>query len=648
LNHPQIKEAVVLAWVKQEQSGGTVRGNRLAGDKYLCAYVVPRSAGWLEVAELREYLAEILPDYMIPAYFVGLAQIPLTPNGKVNRRALPEPDLKDVAGGDFYTAPRDLLEQEMVEIWSGVLAVAGDRIGIDADFFQLGGHSLKASLLILRVHKNFDVNLPLLEVFKRPTVRGLADYIRGAARDKFVSIIAVEHREYYPLSPAQRRLYIIQQKEVGVTVYNMPRLIVLEEGLEVVNLEAAFIKLIGRHESLRTSFEIVGGQPVQRVAREVPFEIEYSEAVGDRQAERLVKDFVKPFDLSWAPLLRAKLIELKEGRHLLMVDLHHIVTDGISNNILERDFMSLYRREELPALRLQYRDFSEWQNRQWQAGGGVLNRQRDFWLEQFAGDIPPLNMDMLTDFARPVRRTFKGSILSFDIGLEETGRLNKIALQEGVTLYMILLAIFNVLLAKVCCQEDIVIGTGVAGRRHEDLQSIIGIFVNTLALRNYPSGGKTFKEFLKEVRDRTVAAFENQDYPFENIVEEAAARLEPGRNPLFDVAFALHNMTERLEAGPDDYSPQPQPGSNAYGFELGQSKFDMTLHALETAHGIHCYFVYSRELFRKESIDLLRDRYLLLLTGVLDHIDCRIKDLDIKTSLEKEIDEAAADVEFDF
>jgi amino acid adenylation domain-containing protein len=621
LGHDEIKDVVV---VSKEDSRGTHR--------YLCAYFV--SDGELSMTRLREYLSGSLPDYMIPSYFVPLDTIPLTPNGKVDRRALPGPES---AAGREYSAPRDELEKQLISIWSDVLNVG--RMGIDDDFFELGGHSLKAALLISRIHKVLHVKVPLAEFFRNPRIREFAGRIRGTAGEQFIAIKSVEKKEYYPVSSAQKRLYILQQAELESISYNMPAVMWLEGVLEEAKLEKAFVGLIERHESLRTSFSIREGDPVQRVHegaahpahKGVEFEIEHF-SPGHRggrkelspQYNEIIRDFIRPFDLSRPPLLRAGLVKAGEQEHLLVVDMHHIITDGTSVGIVVREFTALYAGavEALSPLPVQYKDFSGWKNSELERAS--MRKQEAYWLKEFDGEIPPL--DLITDYPRGEVKNFAGRTARFELSVENSRALKELAKEEDVTIYMVLLAIYNVLLSRLSTQEDIIVGTPVAGRSHADLQPLIGMFVNTLALRNYPGGEKTFREFLGEIKKRTLEAFENQDYPFEHLAEHAAGDRDPGRNPLFDTMFSLQNL---------DFPGLEIPGLQLkpYKFETRTSKFDLCLTGIEAGEKLKFIFEYRTALFKHETIDEFISYFKDIAAVVVEHRDIKLKDIDLSVNL---------------
>ncbi|HLP45258.1 MAG TPA: condensation domain-containing protein, partial [Candidatus Kapabacteria bacterium] len=513
----------------------------------LCAYIVAVENASLEKMssdllekELKTHLSAMLPDYMIPSYFVLLEKLPVTPQGKVDRKSLPKPGKRNTVS---YTPPRNIIDEKLIKIWGEVLNLKSS--GIDDNFFESGGHSLKAAVMIAKIHQELNAVISLADIFKMSTIREISDYIKKAAKDVLTHIEPVEKKEYYPLSPAQSRLYLLQQIDPASTVYNIPLILDLKEKLNKKKLEETFRGLINRHESLRTSFQFIGAEPVQRIHDEVEFNIE----IVERNA------FIRPFDLSRAPLLRVGLIietERKNG-HILMLDIHHIITDGNSQVLLEKEFMALYMGEVLAPLRIQYKDYTLWQRSE-----NEINRvkqQEKYWLKEFDNEFPVLTLPI--DYPRPQVQSFAGSRIVFSISRAETVGLKKLASTGNTTLFMVLLAIFNILLSKLSGQEDIIVGTASAGRRHAELQCLIGMFVDTLALRNYPFGEKIIMDFIGEVTGRTLEAFENQEYPFEDLVDKLSIRRDAGRNPLFDVMFVLQNMADSKIGHP---GLQPIPG----------------------------------------------------------------------------------------
>ncbi|MCX6581966.1 MAG: amino acid adenylation domain-containing protein [Candidatus Aminicenantes bacterium] len=640
LQHKDIEEAVVLVLPDR------------TGDFQLCAYLKNRRE--VSVQELSDHLARHLPAYMVPGLFVFLERFPLTPSGKVDRKALrgPEPE----AGTGEYSAPRDETEEKLQGIWSEILGNDKEHIGIDGNFFQLGGHSLKVINMTMGIHREFSVKIGMTEVFKNPTIRGLAEIIRGAAGNRLVTIHPAEEREYYTLSSAQERFYIIYRLDPGNTVYNVNTRVILEGRLDRERLENSFRELIRRHESLRTSFQIINGNPVQRVHKQVEFEIEYNDLATDEHGqtrtflateanEDIIHHFSRPFDLANAPLLRVALIKMEEYQHLLMVGMPHIISDGVTHRLLVEEFMALYRGESLPLLRLQYKDFSQWQNSP--AMQEEMRQQEAFWLGRFEGDIPVLQIPV--DYPRTEVRSPEGSTMTFELAVAAAQKLREMAAEEGATLYMVMLAVFNVLLYKLGGQEDIVVGTAVAGRIHPDLERIIGVFLNTLALRNFPRGQMSFKRFLTEVKERTLAAFDHQDYQFEELVQKVMKTREKGRHPLFDAMFGFTPFTaapvaQKAPAGeiPDGLRFKP------YKRKGVRSRFDITFTGADNGETFVFLFEYSTALFKPRTMERFAGYFKEIATSAAASPHVLLKDIAITTDLTPAVSDAFRDDENDF
>ncbi|MGD2088539.1 MAG: amino acid adenylation domain-containing protein, partial [Candidatus Aminicenantes bacterium] len=661
--YPGIKEVVVII-----KTVGRGDGSDQPAASYLCAYLVPAPGKQPDILAIKEYLAKHLPDYMIPDNFVELEHIPLTANGKIDRKVLSRLDDRIPMKKD-HVAPRDKVENQLVQVWADVLGIESSLIGIDTSFFELGGNSLRATVLISKLNRVFNVMIPLAELFQTPTVRHLAQYIGGLKENRFASIGVVEEKEYFRLSSAQKRLYVLQQMDQEGIGYNIPHAYELEGELDKNRLGNTFRGLIQRHESLRTSFDIVNGEPIQKIHHKAEFEVEYYdiskieaevkvkayEGTGGlaplslepvtrnpQPATALISSFIRPFDLSNSPLLRVGLIRLHtppfghpsqegnvEDKHILIVDMHHIITDGISISLFIRESMALYAGEELPPLKFQYKDYAQWQNSEPQKK--AIKEQEEFWLRQFADEVPVL--DMPYDYLRPAIQSFAGAVLSFEVSADLTRSINRMALDTGATLYMVLLAIYNILLSKISGQENIVVGTPIAARRHADLQRIIGMFVNTLAMRNYPGGDKKFIDFLRKLQQRTLEAFENQEYQFEDLVGEIFVNRDTSRNPIFDTMFVLQNMEAQANEIPrvDIYQLTIRP----YEIETRVSICDLLLSGFELEGKLHCAFVYCTKLFKKNTIERFVIYFKQILSAVLENRNQKISQIEIITAEEK-------------
>ena len=631
-----IKEAVVL------ERGTETR----QGKNYLCAYVVAEIQ--VEVTELREILARSLSDFMIPSYFVQIESIPLTVNGKLYRKALPDPETAFL--GKTRAAPENEIEAKLTDVWADVLGIEKDDISVTDNFFELGGHSLKATIMAAKIHKIFNVKITLGEMFRQPFIRGLAKHINTMVKEKFSPLQITEKKEYYTLSSAQQRFYVLQQMDPGTIGYNMPEAVLLAGALNKNKMESVFRTLIQRHGSLRTSFEMADNEPVQRIHKEIEFKIEYYNLTTDNEnykpqitnkketkghhssKNRIIHHsfVVRPFDLSHAPLFRVGLIKLEEEKHILVIDMHHIISDGMSHQVFEQEFMALYAHETLPSLRLQYKDYSQWQSSETQKR--AVKNQESFWLKQFDGGIPAL--ELFIDYPRPRERSYEGSKYSFEMDAAQVQALKALAREENSTLFMVLLAITTILLSKITGKEDIVIGTPAVGRSHADLERIIGVFINTLALRNYPAPGKNAREFLQEVRQNTLSAFENQDYPFEDLVEKVAPGKENSRNPLFDVMFTVHQRKkypgEIRQPGGTNLKMKP------YGRGFILSQFDLIFYVEEVESEVLFTLLYSKMLFKPDTIQRFTRYYKEITAALVENPDILLKDINVSYDLSRQ------------
>ncbi|HLP44614.1 MAG TPA: condensation domain-containing protein, partial [Candidatus Kapabacteria bacterium] len=590
-------------------------------EKFLCAYMVLAQGQNIPAADLKKYLAAELPEVMIPTYFVSLDRFPLTSSGKIDRRALPGPVIET---DQNYTAPGNEIEKKLVKTWSEVLHRDEDKISVLANFFELGGHSLKAAALSAKIHKEFDVNIPLVQFFKMMTIRELAQYIQQSEKDPYLEIERTEKKWYYPLSSAQKRLYFLQLLEETGTGYHINQALQLAGKIDVEKLANTFKTIIQRHESFRTSFIMVDEVPVQRIHDEVPFAIEYLNQATDTFPQHgQTRTFIRAFDLAKAPLIRVGLIKTAAEQALLMVDMHHIISDGVSLTLLVKEFLAIYEGRELAPLRLQYKDYASWQIHRQEK----LNKQETYWLNELGGEIPVLDIPL--DFERPKIQGFTGSTVSFELDIDDTRALNSLALKQGTTLYMVLLAIYNIFLAKITNCEDIIVGTPTAGRLHSGVEQLIGVFINTLALKNVPYGEKCFHSFLAEVKENSLRAFENQEYPYEELVEKLNSERNTGRNPLFDTMFALQNL---------DFPAIEIPGLklNVYHYERGTSKLDLTFVAVEMDQRLSFTVEYALCLFKQETVLRFSDYYKKVVSAILANPDAKISEIEIISAKEKE------------
>jgi acyl transferase domain-containing protein len=512
---------------------------------------------------------------------------------------------------DDDQSTRDVKET-IIHIWHTFFGV--QDLDSHDDFFQLGGDSLKAMGIISKIHKQLNVSVPLIQFFSCPTIQGLTDYIEKSDKSAFMAIHTAEKREYYPLSSVQMRLYILQEMEENNIVYNLPNAMEFIGDLQRALLLDSVNKTIQRHESFRTSFVTINGNPVQKISDQAEIKIEYHDmrgsidAAGDARA--FFQDpFIKPFDLSLAPLLRIGLIRIDELRYVLMTDIHHIISDAVSSTLMINDFIAHYSGKQLPPPKLQYKDYTHWQR----SGQGweLKKRQEDYWLDIFSGEIQALNMPI--DYPRPKVQGFEGSTIRFYLAKEDVKSLKDLALKENVTSFMLLLAIYNILLAKITGQQDIVVGTVIEGRSHEDLRAIIGIFVNTLALRNNPKPEHTFSQFLQNVKEVTLGAFENGDYQFDTLVETLEINRDISRNPLFDVAFEF----QEIKNNPQEREQLTDLEVRPFGYKRKISIFDMSFLASQFEDNISIRVEYNSGLFKKETIEKFIAYFKVITSSVL-------------------------------
>ncbi|WP_345759415.1 amino acid adenylation domain-containing protein [Bacillus sp. PBIB1] len=562
------------------------------GETALYAYIEGRKSD-----DVRAELATRLPAYMMPAQFIEMSEWPVTPSGKLDRRALPAPG--GAADRQAYTAPRNVTEMKLCALWEEVLK--NGPVGIRDHFFERGGHSLKATALVSRIAKEFGVQVPLQDIFARPTVEELASVIQDLEESPYEAIQPAKKQDTYPVSSAQKRMYVLQQLEDGGVGYNMPAVLELTGPLDRSRLEETFRQLVERHESLRTSFETgPDGEPVQRIHDSVPFQLDEAESADA---------FVRPFCLEEAPLFRAALVKESDERHLLLTDMHHIISDGVSVNTLIKEFGELYAGRSLAPMRLQYKDYAVWQ-RSFQEKEGY-QKQEAYWLKRLEGELPVLELP--ADKPRPAVRSFAGGSVSCTLDAETASGLHRIARDHGSTLYMVLLAAYNTLLARLSGQEDIIVGSPIAGRPHKDLEPILGMFVNTLAIRTEPKGDKRFTDYLAEVRQAALEAYEHQDYPFEELVERLGVQRDTSRNPLFDVMFVLQNMErESLNLNELHLTQAADTGHKT-------AKFDATLYAAEGSDGsISFDFEFNTDIYQKQTIEKWLSYFTRILTKVIE------------------------------
>lgn len=606
--NPAVRRAVVID--KKDDSG----------NKYLCAYVVQKEA--VETAVLREYLVKELPNYMVPSYYILLEKFPLTPNGKINKKLLPAPDWN--LEQKEYEKPESSLECELAGLFEEVLE--RKCIGRHDSFFNLGGNSLRAAILLYKIKHRLSVEIPMSQVFATPDIVGLADYLKQYAGKEMVGeLILLEkckESDSYSTALQQKRLYTQYQINKESMSYHMPCLLELVGKLDLNRLSKAFKELIRRNEVFRTSFSVEGEAIVQKIHNQVAFHIEELFCCKE-EIEKVALEYVKPFELDKPPLMRAGLIKVEEERHFFVLDIHHIISDGTSVKLMAQELKALYQGELTETIDFTYKDYTTWQEKiqdtRWYL------KQKKYWQERLTGEIPVLNLPM--DYKRDWMRSYEGNTLRLDISRELTEKITLLAKARGCTLFAVLLSAYYILLHQYSGQDDILVGTPVAGRYDKNMEKIMGMFVNTVVLRNYPKQGKQFNTFLEEIQGSVSMAIENQYIPYEDIVVETASR-HTGSD-LFSVMFVMQNYDVLDTSWGELHIKQ-------HAFDLHTSKFDMTVTTFEQNNSIHLEFEYNIANWKQETVHRMMKHYKELLDNIVKYPEQELGSINMVTREEKE------------
>src|SRR6266403_206571 len=613
------------------------------GDQRLVCYLVSSEggesgAGSLSAGELRGWLQERLPSYMIPGEYRWVQELVMTPNGKVDRNRLRELTGERARVGNLHAGPRTPTEELLVGVWQEVLGLK--EIGIHDNFFELGGHSLLATRVSSRMRQRLKIELPVRIVFERPNIQAVAEWLEESGRRAAgVSSPEIKRRskeEELPLSFAQQRLWFLDELEPGTAFYNIPAAVQMAGRLDRAVLERTLNEIVRRHEVLRTSFASEGGVAKQIIAAEMELVLEVIElgelgaAERERETRRLAREEGRrPFDLSAGPLLRVKLLQLGAEEQVVLMTMHHIVSDGWSMGVLIAEVAALYeayregRESPLPELGIQYGDFAVWQ-RGW-LQGEVLEQQLSYWRTQLA-ELPVLELP--TDRPRPAVQSYRGAHLSFMFDNELAAALKELSQQEGVTLYMTLLAAFQVLLSRYTGQDDIVVGTDIAKRNRAEIEPLIGFFINQLVLRTELGGEPSVRELLGRVREVCLGAYAHQDVPFEKLVEELKPKRDLNRSPVVQVTFGLQNA-------PSEDLRLHGLSMRSVESEMNIVRLDLTLWMRETPEGLAGHWTYSTELFDEARIKRMEGHLRKLLESIVSEPEKNLLDLEIFTDSEK-------------
>jgi amino acid adenylation domain-containing protein len=626
VEHPGVKEAAVAVWEREPN------------EMYLAGYIELRKDKLLNVSEIREFLENKLPDYMIPFVFTFVKSLPMT-NGKLDRKALPKPDKQRPELRDVYVEPRNKIEKELTGIWAEVLQL--DKVGVHDNFFELGGHSLTATRLLSRLRVNYRVDVALKSLFESPTVAAFAQCVENAlqqvSRETILSLLPVPRGNSLPASFGQRALWFHEQLDPESRAYNLVSAYRLSGGLDVKALEQSINQIIDRHEVLRTVFEAVDGQPMQKIlpamAIELPVvDLTYARSDSTQESElrRIASDVAgQSYDLAQGPLLRTTLLQLADDEHVLLLAIHHVVFDGWSIGIFVRELSQIYNSLksakycQLSKLHIQYADFAVWQRSR--LDGRNLETTLSYWKSQ---------LDKLPTLILPIKRfqplidTASSAREEFELSKRLTEELLSLSHRTGTTLFMVLLAAYNVALSRFTGQTDIAVGTPIAGRSHPAVEGLIGFFLNMLVLRTDASGNPTFCQLLERIRQVCIDAFAHQDVPFGRLVEELRPTRDLTNNPLVQVTFTLQNTPRQS---------LDLTGITARELDISAGvarSFDLHLFMVEEVSGLRGYVSYNSNLFATDTISRVIGHLKIILEAVVANPEQRISQIDLPAEIE--------------
>lgn len=613
--HSQVEKAVVI--LREDTSE----------NQRLVAYIV-RKFPSLGIGELRRFLQQQLPAYMVPSAFVMLSDFPLNNNGKIDRKKLPVPDETSIIES-AYLAPRNEKESLLAQIWQDVLQLS--QIGVNDNFFELGGHSLKAISLVSKIQEKLGQSLPIKQVFAHPTIAEQAELLSTVTPLTVATIPLVSAQETYETSHAQRRFYVLQQMDINNVAYHIVSTLKIAGNFSPDVFEKAIQLLISRHESLRTSFILINGEPQQKILQNRPFDWEFKDWTNkpDEEILETIAKERKAFDLEKSPLVRSKVYKLSPNEYILELEIHHIICDGWSMSLLAKECLEYYSdlakglQPNIEPLPIQYKDYAGWQNNLLRSENNSKNL--DYWRQKLDnGQLTRVHLP--TDFKRPQIKTFKGSHLSWTFDRETISKLRKICQENEITLFMALVAAVKILLYRYSGQHDITIGTEIATRNHPQLQSLIGLFLNTLVIRDQIEPEKGYKNLLAKVRQTVTEALEHSDYPFDILVEKLAVSREINRTPLFDILVLLQNFD------------QPVGLENIQIKSLDSltptSKFDLSFVFSEAQEKLRLELIYNTDLFQEERMKKCLIHFDKLLNEMLSNPAQPVKDISLLSAAE--------------
>ena len=589
---------------------------------FIVAYYISNTS--ISDTDLRNYMKTKIPEYMMPHYFVELNELPYNLNGKIDRNKLPLPDFE--AKKQRIVLPRNGIDEILINILKDILNI--DNISIEDSFFEIGGDSLSAINLSTKIYSKFNVQIFVKDIMEHSIIKDLSDLISSNKNVNIPenTIAKIEKAPSYPVSSAQKRTYYAASVAGGNSIlYNICGGLILDTIPDIKKLEKAFNVLIERQASLRTYFEIEDNNLVQKIKNKIDFKLDInSNLILENELKDCFKEFSKPFDLSCAPLIRAKLQYMQNKKVVLMVDMHHIISDGTSLSILLDELCKIYNGEELSAIKTEYKDYAVWENNK--IKNNEFDEAKNYWINQFKDNIPVL--DMPTNYSRPAVQSFVGSKVYANINKELTQKINDLANKLKVTPYMLLLCAYYVLLYKYTSQEDIVIGSPIANRTNSDLYNVIGMFVNSMPIRIRIDSTSSFIDLLNKVKELSLENYQYQDYPFDELVSSLNIQRDTSRNPLFDTMFIYQN---------NGYKQANFNGINAtyYIPDAKISKFDLSLEIVPEIDNLNLSFEYATSLFNKDFIKNLSVHYLNIINTVLENIDIKISEINMLSETEQ-------------
>lgn len=595
--YPNIKKVIVI----------------LDENKKINAYYMANDK--IDKKELRAFMSKMLPQYFIPNFFMQVDKFELTSNGKINRKLLP----KIQKNSNKINKPKNITEEILLKIYQDILQIK--NISTDDNFFELGGDSLSAIKLSTKISEKLNIQIGIKDLFDNPSIIELAQILGNENRTKQrEEINRINKKEYYLASSAQKRMYyssLVDGKDS--ILYNISGGIILDKTPNIEKLNYCFNELIKRNESLRTYFEVQDGEIVQKIEDEINFVLQ-EEKVNHSNLDVISKEFIKPFDLSKAPLMRAQVTQLKNRKTILLIDMHHIISDGETVRILVKEISDLYNGKNVEEKEIDYKDFAVWENKQ------KFKEKEEYWLSMYKDDVPVLELP--TNFSRPSVQSFEGNSIYAKLNKEIVNDINKICRELNVTPYMLLIAVYYILLSEYAATNDIVIGTPIIGRNNPQLQNIIGMFVNTIAIRNKIIQEETFEEFVKRIKENCLKAFENQEYPLDRLIKKLDIQKDTSRNILFDVLFTYQNKGYPIMNFENINAKFYMPKTNI-------SKFDLSLEAILEENILSLKFEYCTKLFNQDFIEKLSKHYINILKLVIKDTKIQISEINMISREEK-------------